>query len=67
MAQGDSRADALRLRVFRVLGHGGVTQIARGLGKDRSYISQILNGQGVAAPTLDAIEKYLDSLEKEAA
>jgi hypothetical protein len=60
-----TRAEAVKLRVYRVLGHGGITQIAIDIGKQRTYLSDVLNGNVTSAPVLDAIEARLDEIEAE--
>lgn len=61
------RAETLRLRVYRVMGYGAISQIARDLGENRSYVSQVLNSQATSNPLLDRIETYLNEHEQAAA
>lgn len=67
MTHRETRADQLRLRVYKVLGHGGVKRIAQEIGKSPTYVANILNNYGTANPTLDAIEQRLNQLEAEQA
>lgn len=58
-----TRAEALRMRAYRVLGHGGITKMAGDIGEHRSWVSSVLNGKETSAPVLGKVESYLDEIE----
>lgn len=59
-----TRAERLRLELYRRHGHGGITRVARAIGKSRNFVSGLLNGNEVGEPTLDLIEAWLKSQEE---
>lgn len=62
-----NRAQALRLRIFGEMGHGGVTKVASGIGLSRQYVSSVLSGSLTHEPTLDKVEAWLDEQNHEEA
>ena len=62
-----TRAGRVRLELFRRIGYGYVSKVARALDYNRTHVSLVLNGHDRSDILLDKIEAWLEEQEQEAA
>ena len=58
-----SRAAAVKDRVYRVYGWGGIARVSEELDISCKYLSNVLSARYTARPTLDRIEAHLTKIE----
>lgn len=60
-----TRAEALRVRVFKIHGFGGVKQTADALDLSRGFMSRLLNGREDNESAMNRVEEYCEDMERQ--